>query len=219
MGLVQLTVGAKQIDRLLPEADSLLRLYRRETGCDYLDHKPCTPPDIVVPEDLAITLSLNSWAGWLAVRSIQQYGTKIDLCRLPTSPLQATSPQERRQVAELIAEMAQWPGFAASLTTKVLHKKRPDLIPILDNQAIFGAYMNPEWPGQPPPSGSEKHFGRILEALEWIAVDLGRPENAAAWPALLSIEPNRTRIQLFDSVWWIYVQVTPPARKGIKKAP
>ena len=41
--------------------------------------------------------------------------------------------------------MAQWPGFAASVATKVLHKKRPGLIPVLDNQA-FGAYMNPNWP-------------------------------------------------------------------------
>ena len=37
-------------------------------------------------------------------------------------------------------------GFAASVATKVLHKKRPKLIPILDNEAIFGAYMNPKWP-------------------------------------------------------------------------
>jgi hypothetical protein len=32
------------------------------------------------------------------------------------------------------------------VATKVLHKKRPKLIPSLDNEAIFGAYMNPKWP-------------------------------------------------------------------------
>jgi hypothetical protein len=32
------------------------------------------------------------------------------------------------------------------VATKVPHKKRPKLIPILDNEAIFGAYMNPKWP-------------------------------------------------------------------------
>lgn len=37
-------------------------------------------------------------------------------------------------------------GFAASVATKVLHKKRPKLILILDNEAIFGACMNPKWP-------------------------------------------------------------------------
>ena len=45
--------------------------------------------------------------------------------------------------------MASWDGFAASVATKILHKKRPALIPILDNQAIFGAYMNPQWPSKP----------------------------------------------------------------------
>jgi hypothetical protein len=31
------------------------------------------------------------------------------------------------------------------LCSKTLHKKRPALIPVLDNQAILGAYMNPYW--------------------------------------------------------------------------
>lgn len=211
---IQLHVGAGQIDRLLPEADELLRRYRKDTGCDYLDYQPLTPIDIVVPEDLAVTLLVNSWAGWRAFRSLQQYGATIDLGGLPAKPLEQTSQEERRQVAQLIAEMAQWPGFAASLATKVLHKKRPDLIPILDNQAIFGAYMNPAWPAQRALSESEKRFERILQALDWIAFDLRRTENAAAWPALLAIEPTRTRIQLFDSVWWIYVQTTPPVQKA-----
>jgi hypothetical protein len=36
--------------------------------------------------------------------------------------------------------MTSWPGFGASVATKTLHKKRPALIPVLDNMAIFGAY-------------------------------------------------------------------------------
>ena len=42
-------------------------------------------------------------------------------------------------MAAVIAHIANWPGFGASLATKVLHKRFPALIPILDNQAIFGA--------------------------------------------------------------------------------
>ena len=87
--------------------------------------------------------------------------------------------------------MAQFPGFAASVATKVLHKKRPDLIPILDNQAIFGAYMNPEWPQKRAREDSIKDLGRICSALDWIAFDINRPENLAAWGSPHSIEPAR----------------------------
>jgi hypothetical protein len=61
-------------------------------------------------------------------------------------PLEKTSAEERAQVASFIAAVTDWEGFAASVPTKVLHKERPKLIPILDNEAFFGAYMNPKWP-------------------------------------------------------------------------
>ena len=50
------------------------------------------------------------------------------------------------RVASFIAAVTDWEEFAASVATEVLHKKRPKLTPILDNEAIFGAYMNPKWP-------------------------------------------------------------------------
>jgi hypothetical protein len=48
------------------------------------------------------------------------------------------------------------------------------LIPILDNQAIFGVYMNPLWPEQRALTDSVKAVSRIKEALDWIADDLTR---------------------------------------------
>ncbi|HNS53111.1 MAG TPA: DUF6308 family protein [Anaerolineae bacterium] len=102
-----------------------------------------------------------------------------------------------------------WPGFAASLATKVLHKKRPELIPVLDNQAIF-AYMSATWPRQMASTESVKDGGRILQALDCITVDLNRHENLSFWPMLQEIEPTRTLIQLFDSVWWMYFRLKQP---------
>jgi hypothetical protein len=64
----------------------------------------------------------------------------LDLSTLPTRALELSGGSERQQVAELVATVARWSGFGTSMATKVLHKKRPALIPILDNQAIFGAY-------------------------------------------------------------------------------
>ena len=210
MSSISFTVGAGHIDRVIPDAGELLHRYRIATGCFYLDYQPITPPDVIVPEDIAVTLLLNSRVGWKAFHSLQEHSKTIDLSCLPLKNLEETSPDERRQIASVIATMAQLSGFAASVDTKVLHKKRPDLIPILDNQAIFGAYMNPDWPQKPARTNSIKSLDWIFNALDWIAFDLNRPENASVWINLHSIEPTRSRIQLFDSVWWMYFRTIQP---------
>jgi hypothetical protein len=69
--------------------------------------------------------------------------------RSPVAPhkaLEETTHEDRQLVADVIGTMTSWPWVGASLATKTLHKKRPALIPILDNQAILGAYMNAPWP-------------------------------------------------------------------------
>lgn len=214
MSSVTLTFGAGKVDRKVPNADELLWQYRNDIGCHYLDYQPITPRDQVVPEDLAVTLLMNSRAGWRAFLSLMEQGKAIDLTQLPNKPLEKTSQDERVQIAALIAQVAQLPGFAASVATKLLHKKRPELIPILDNQAIFGAYMNPDWPVKPALSNSIKAKGSILKALDWIAFDITRPENDHVWGILQAIEPARSRIQLFDSVWWMYFRNLQPVSRS-----
>jgi hypothetical protein len=200
--MATLLVGAGQIDRRLSAAEDLLAAYRADDGLRYLDWRPSTDPDRLMPEDLAVTILINSRIGPAAFKSAQDQGAQLNLAKLPDIPLEGTSGEMRRQVALLIASVAGWDGFAASVATKVLHKKRPRLIPILDNQAIFGAYMNPRWPGQRSGTDSVYAEARIGAALEWIWTDLTRPENTDAWPALAAIEPTRSRIELFDMVWW-----------------
>ena len=210
MSAARLVLGARELDKVIENADVLLQQYRQDTGCYYLDHQSITPPDKVVPEDLAVTLLVNSQVGWRAFRSLQLHGASVDLSALPSKSLEHTTLEERRVVQDIIVRMAQWPGFAASVATKVLHKKRPDLIPILDNQAIFGAYMNPRWPEQPARSDSVKDGAQILRALNLITQDLTREENRPAWDILQAIEPARSLIQLFDSVWWMYFRQVQP---------
>jgi hypothetical protein len=206
MSSVRLILGAGHRHRIIPNADELLRQYRADTGCWYLDYESSISKTILTPEDLAVTLLLNSRVTGRAFVSLQRYGPTINLSDLPQKPLERTTVEERREVATFIATMATWPGFAASVATKVLHKKRPDLIPILDNQAIFGAYMNKAWPEEAAHRGGVKSADRIFPALDWIAFDITRPENTTAWEVLHTIEPTRTRIELFDSVWWVYVK-------------
>jgi len=210
--VVDLVVGARRIDRRLSAVEHLLAAYRTDDGLRYLDWRPSTDPNRLMPEDLAVTILINSRVGPAAFKSAQDHGAQLDLAELPDMPLEETSVDTRAQVARLIADVAGWDGFAASVATKVLHKKRPRLIPILDNQAIFGAYMNPHWPGQRSATDSVYAEARIRDALEWISADLTRQENTDAWAALSAIEPTRSRIELFDMVWWEHFRRLEPGQ-------
>jgi Family of unknown function (DUF6308) len=210
--MVDLIVGAGHIERRLSAAEKLLAKYRTDDGLRYLDWRPSTDPDRLMPEDLAVTILINSRVGPAAFKSVQDHGAELDLAKIPDMPLEETSADMRGEVARLIARVAAWDGFAASVATKVLHKKRPCLIPILDNQAIFGAYMNAKWPKQRSATDSVYSGTRIRDALEWISTDLTRQENTDTWTALLVFEPTRSRIELFDMVWWEHFRRLEPVQ-------
>jgi hypothetical protein len=210
---MDLIYGAGRIDRRVGEVESLLRDWRvkeREFGQLYLEHEPVTPRDRVLVEDLAATMLINSRVAARAAAAVYTNGATLNLASLPDKALEETTESERQLVANVIGTMTGWPWVGASLATKTLHKKRPSLIPILDNQAIFGAYMNPLWPEGPSRTDTIKAVARIREALEWIVQDLRRSENAATWPELELIEPERSRIELFDMIWWIYFRKLEP---------
>jgi Family of unknown function (DUF6308) len=210
---MELIFGAGKIDRQVPEVEALLRDWRekeRDFGQLYLDHKPATPGDRLLVEDLAATMLVNSRVTARAATSVYRHGETIDLQSLPAKALEESTDEERQQVADVIGTMTSWPWVGASLATKTLHKKRPSLIPILDNQAIFGAYMNPLWPEKRSLMDTVKAVPRIKEALDWIATDITRLENNLIWPQLHEIEPERSRIELFDMVWWMYFRHVEP---------
>lgn len=207
-----LVVGGRHIDRRLSTAENLLMSYRTDDGLRYLNWQPRTDPNRIWPEDLAVTILINSRVGPAAFKSVQDSGDNLDLSALRDMPFEETSADHRQQVAHLIAQVAGWNGFAASVATKVLHKKRPRLIPILDNQAIFGAYMNPQWPQRRSATASIYGETRIRTALEWIWTDLTRTENTDTWSALPRIESARSRIELFDMVWWTHFRSREPVR-------
>jgi Family of unknown function (DUF6308) len=146
---MELTFGAGKIDRRVTDVESLVRSWHekeRDWGQLYLEYEPITPSDRLLVEDLAVTMLINSRVAARAATSVFRNGGTLDIGALPKKALEDTTDAEREQVARLIGTMTSWPWVGASLATKTLHKKRPALIPVLDNQAIFGAYMNPNWP-------------------------------------------------------------------------
>lgn len=188
---MDLVYGASNLDRRVEDVEGLLADWRekeKDWGQLYLEYEPVTPKDRVLVEDLAVTMLVNSRVAARAATAVHEHGAALDLTRLPDKALEDTSDQERQLVAEVIGAMTSWPWIGASLATKTLHKKRPALIPILDNQAIFGAYMNPAWPEKPSLMDTIKAVPRIKEALE----------------------PERSRIELFDMVWWMYFRRVEP---------
>lgn len=208
---MDLVLGGGGLDRVVQNAEERLIGYREDIGTVYLDHQPRTPPDELLLEDLSVTLLMNSRAGWRACKSVLEKGPLLQLSDLPQQSLEDTTEEDRLLVARLIAQVADWKGFGASTATKTLHKKRPALIPILDNQAIFGAYMNPDWPASPALQVTIRDLGRIKDALDRIAHDLVRRENHATWHQLRTMEPSRSLIELFDSVWWMEFRRLEPA--------
>ena len=208
---MDLILGGLKVDRTVHGAENYLRKYREDIGRWYLDYAPNTPPEKLLPEDIAVTLLVNSRASGDAVKSLIEHGDEVDLPSLATVPLEDTTPQQRNELAKLIAKIAEeWKGFACSLATKLLHKKKPDLVPVLDNEAIFGAYRNPRWPQERARTASITSRTQIRDALDCIWTDLNRTDNAETWAALHAEEPKRSRIQLFDSVWWIYFRKQQP---------
>jgi hypothetical protein len=214
---VSLVLGVA--DHRLANAARYLVAYRQDSGYAYLQHEPYTPPNTLVLEDLGPTTLINPRFGTAAAMSVVQHGDGLDLTTLPTCGLESSDDDERQRLAELVAAVASWSGFGTSTATKVLHKKRPALIPILDHQAIFGAYLDPRWPGRPSSQDSVYGARVVRTALDRIAADLTRPENEHAWQALARIEQDRSRIELFDMVWWMYFRELEPVQRAGARGP
>ena len=207
---MDLILGGGKKDRAIRDAETRLAEYRTDDGFRYYEYSSVTPRDRLFPEDLAVTLAMNSMVRVGAFKSVQDRGSSLDLSALPDKPLEQTSADERAELSSFLAEVANWPYFGASVATKLLHKKRSALIPILDNQAIFGAYMNPAWPAEHSLADTVKSASRIREALDQIAFDLTRSENLEAWSELGALEADRTAIEVFDMIWWMYFRSKEP---------
>ena len=211
---MDLVFGQGECERVVPNVEQLLATWHkdeRDAGQLYLEYVPVTPRDRLVVEDLSVTLLISSQLRPQAATSVCRHGATLDFGSLPDKALEETSDDDRQILAELIGTIASWPYLGASTATKALHKKRPALIPILDNMAIFGAYMNPLWPENAAGAETVYAVTRIKEALDWITSDLTRSENEAVWMHLEEIDPERSRIELFDMVWWPYFS---PRRSG-----
>ena len=69
---VTLTFARGHIRRVVDDAPALLVAYGGDSGADYLDFEPSTPADLLLPEDLAVTILINSRVGPRAFQAVQK---------------------------------------------------------------------------------------------------------------------------------------------------
>jgi hypothetical protein len=133
----------------------LLRFSREEY--EYYDGIPDLEPHRIVPIDVLATWSVNSnlYVMRLAVK-IKDPATKMRgvhralaercdsvLARVPPDADLLTFDPEFRVLGNLLLQAIEVPGVGIAVATKVLHRKRPNFIPMLD-YVIIKNYLDPQ---------------------------------------------------------------------------
>jgi len=178
-------------------------------GPSYYRYVPVTPADELSLEDLALCVLLEGQPSSGAARELAELAAADrDLSGVPTTELHLTSDVERGRIIDTVMRVVQLKGFASSLATKLLHKKRPRTIPILDNEAIYGTMLSGTWRAgdRPTRGGSVTARSRIEEALGRIFEVVADEQNAATFRALEAEHSGLSRIQILDKAWWGFVR-------------
>lgn len=196
----------------VPNPHQLAEYYmscQRETGADYYRYPASLLGESLGLADFALLVPMNAQPHGIAFRTFVDHLALIDasLTQVPTEiSLHDDSCDDA--VLDLLADLIEvttsvgtsthtsWIGV--SIATKLLHKRRPALLPILDEQAIFQGYLG----RSSAPEAGSKSRKAVLDALSKMRGDLQLDENQDGWIGLEQRWPMLTRIELFDLIWW-----------------
>jgi hypothetical protein len=204
----------------IPDAYEHIRRYcgvrdrsgtRQVWGYEYFDARPTLAENEVTPEDVAATAALNmrftrnSLEGFLDARDVIRHG----LGSIPPDvSLEDASDELVGAIEDLMLGLCEGegpfafkiPGAGRAQVSKVLHRKRPRLIPLYDRviseRYAFGL--------------GEKRFGRGSDLLLSLREDLRLEQNAQALRSIqgsLVVELDGrivpSRLRLFDIAIWM----------------
>jgi hypothetical protein len=203
-GPMRLGAGRHLVDAV-PER---VAWYRREVafGPMYYD-TPSPAADVLNASDLAFGTLLGAWGGRL-MRRIEAFkaaasGGGLQIDDLPDQPLERCSEDQLRTVADGLCDRADaWDCFGVSTVSKVVHRRRRATVPILDRQAISGAFMSPSWVPGGPSQERRPSRAEVFETVAAIAADLKAADNESSWNRAAAAWPTLTRVELFDVLWW-----------------
>ena len=114
----------------------------------YYDHErargPLVDTDFLAPVLLNVRMGIPTYRNLLAVRDELQH--KLD--RLPERGLLEATADDIAKIADLytVVDDGRTTGAQATTLSKVLHRKRPDLIPLYDDQVGTTYKRSPEAP-------------------------------------------------------------------------
>ncbi len=120
-------------------SDRLGRFFANEYA--YYDAVPDADPNRIVPIDVLVTVALNSRVD--TGEKVQQvHRGMADACGplLPTIPVDAdllTFDPDLSVAEQLLAAAVTAPGVLSAVASKVLHRKRPNFIPMLDSVIVL----------------------------------------------------------------------------------
>ncbi len=185
--------------------ERLLRFFREEY--DYYDAIGDDEPDRITPLDVIVTAAVNARIGRASeLRRIHRGVAERCDRLLAEIPRGADILEwEIAGVAEVVHEAAQVDGVAIAVATKILHRKRPDLIPMLDSVLVKHYFHLPQEQELPLRLYDKGRMGEVAtELLEAARVDVAgaRAELNALREGLASEGFRVTRVRTLDALLW-----------------
>jgi hypothetical protein len=188
-------------------ANRMLRFCHEEYH--YYDALPSGDPDRIEPLDVLATVAVNGFynANSVTIRGIHRGLASACNPLLPAIPPDAellTIDPSITDVATLLHAAIGVPRVLIPVATKVIHRKRPNLIPMLDN-VVLAHYF-----GRLPPATQDKTraAGVAMETLKRFRADLSaaRAEVDAIVADLAAAGFLLTPVRVLEVLLWTEVE-------------
>ena len=199
--MIEVTLGnGKDIDRCL---ERVLRYRREYPRYEEYDRMDIAQDNRLRDSDILVANKLRARMGSLELERFQGNRTGIEaaLRSIPVSVALDDSWAVQQSIWEAMENVyrACWDeGVREARTTKVLHKKRPELIPIIDQKTVIGRYYaeyrGPKKFGVP---GMVAVTKQIRQDMIENCGSLRRLQKELAEKGIV-----RTRVRLFDILVW-----------------
>jgi len=136
---------------------------------DYYDAIPSVDPNRIDPVDVLATVSVNSFIN-TAARVASVHRGMAEAC----DPILATIPEDAdlltfdpslSRLEELLHAAVQTKGVLVAVATKVLHRKRRFLIPMLDSVVVWHYLAPPEFAALRPKTQDKRTAGHVAATV------------------------------------------------------
>ena len=186
--------------------DCVTRLSKfTEEEFEYYDGIQSSDPNHISPEDVIVTTAVNSQLNAGKIRSVhREISSKCDsiLAEIPESASLISGDVNEELIENLFREACSVRWVLMPVATKILHRKRRELIPILDN-VILTHYVGEKGVGRAQDGNHAPKIG--MECLKMFRADL-----TAAWDDLhkMLVENNFriSEVRALEALIWMEIE-------------